>query len=97
MVQWIWLSKTFFKKIKQNGEVLWCFPSVNIYCFSKKRMLTYYFQIADLTQHRISIYLAHIPSPIRLSDFADMKEPKSVIAMCDSDAMIFCNDVRGNR
>ena len=55
--------------------------------------LTHHLQVADLTLHGICVDLAHVPATIWLPDIPDLKVPRSVIAMRNTNAMIFSDHV----
>jgi len=55
--------------------------------------LTHHFQVADLTLHGICVDLTHVPATIWLPYIPDLKVPCSVIAMRNTNAMIFSDHV----
>jgi len=55
--------------------------------------LTHHFQVADLTLHGICVDLAHVPATVWLPYIPDLKVPCSVIAMRNTNAMIFSDHV----
>jgi len=55
--------------------------------------LTHHLQVADLTLHGICVDLAHVPATVWLLYIPDLKVPCSVIAMRNTNAMIFSDHV----
>jgi hypothetical protein len=56
-------------------------------------LLTDYLQVALLALHRVRVNLTHVPSPVGFSNFPDMKEPYTVIAVRHRYPMVFCYHV----
>lgn len=56
-------------------------------------LLTDDIQETQLTFHWVRIYLAHIPSAVRLSQLLDVYVPRPVIRMRHADPVVFRNDV----
>jgi len=55
--------------------------------------LTHHFQVADLTLHGVCVDLTHVPATVWLPYIPDLKVPCSVIAMRNTNAMIFGDHV----
>ena len=56
--------------------------------------LTHHLQVADLTLHGVCVDLAHVKATVCLPYIPDLKVPCSVIAMRNTNAMIFSDHVR---
>jgi hypothetical protein len=60
---------------------------------TRTQTLTHYFQVADLTLHGVCVDLTHVPATVRLPYIPDLKVPGSMIAVRNTNSVVFSDHV----